>query len=193
MKKWFYAGALGVLLLVFTVSGYPQSSGFSFSLPTGYFRSAGDNEVELVDTSAGDPVKIRLGARNGNGLGAVSVNRVRANGVQDEAALIYGKLDDRYPSQLVGMWDIFVQRPGVEGDAGMIRKVEIYWDRVVFHGPVEGISGAGSAYPNAMWSGDGHYVTQQQDDGNFVTYYLVHPFDRSQFLPVWASWFGKLN
>lgn len=192
MKKWFYAGTLGVVLLVFTVSGYPQGSGFSFPLPTGYFRAPGDNEVELTDTSAGDPVKVRLGAQHGYGLGAISVNRVRANGVPDEAALIYGKLDDRYPGQLVGMWDIFVQRPGVEGDAGMIRKMEIYWDRVVFHGPVEGISG-GSAYPSAMWSSDGHYVTQQQDDGNFVTYYLMRAFDRSQFLPVWSAWSGKLN
>ena len=168
------SAAIGGILLSIGVQVLAQSIGFSFSLPTGYFRSTLDNETEIVDTSpGGDPPKHRLGALNGNGFGAISFNRVLPNGTHTEAALLYCKQDDRYPPHIVvGYCELFLKDSG-EGDAAMKRKISFYHDRIQVWAPLvfpDGSSVGGGGVASFMRSPSAQYEAEMQDDGVVVVY-----------------------
>lgn len=61
-----------------------------------------------------------------------------------------------------------------------------------------GVVGMGSAppgidgHPHAMWAPNGLWVTQQQDDGNFLTYELARAFDVGRFRAVWSRSGGDI-
>lgn len=161
-KVWQVAAAF-VLVATLTIGA---AGGFHFDLPTGYFESTGQNEVTLVDTSTGDPVKYRGGARAGNGLVCFSANRVRSNDVQDEVGMICGKIDERYPHLLGGEWEVFVQNPFVAGDPGMERAITIRYDGITFHKPIN----VGGSSGDKLISSNGRYRLYMQCDANVVLY-----------------------
>lgn len=55
--------------------------------------------------------------------------------------------------------------------------------------PPPGVDG----HPHAMWAPNGLWVTQQQDDGNFLTYELARPFDVGRFRAVWTRDGGTVH
>lgn len=176
---WFLA-YVGIVVLVTTIVA--ASGGFNFDLPTGYFRSTGQNEVTLVDTTAeGDPVKFRGAARNGKGLVCYTANRERPSGVQDEVGMICGKIDERYPNLLGGEWVFFTQNPFVAGDAGMKPAFTVRYDGVTFHVPVN-ISGS-SGGDDKLISSNGRFRLYTQCDGNVVLYDVSQPV----WEPRWSS------
>lgn len=153
----------------------------------GRFRTLADNEVALEDlpVDSGDPVKFRMATKRGYGIGVLSINRLRDDGVgHDEVGMIFGKLDDRYPGKLSGMWDIFCQDPSVPGDLGMKRVMEIFHDKVVFHKPVFGIPAGGR--PTRFYSDDGRFCfnVQGDDGGKIVQYNMNGTTDESKWTPV---------
>jgi len=45
-----------------------------------------------------------------------------------------------------------------------------------------------------MWAPSGLFFTQQQADGNFVTYRITTPFDKSANpKAVWSAWTGFIG
>jgi len=183
----------GALLLVLVVTASAQG-GFNFGLGRGYFRSVGDNESTLVSTMD-DPPKQRQGVQWqegwGRSLGAQSFNHVRANGIEDEIVLIQGKMDDRYAlgPEAAGeiRWDI--KAPGVNNDAAMRGVMNAFHDQIRFNVPISAPNLVGGGVtPNFMDSPNGCYRTQQQNDGNFVTYHTCEMPWRA----VWSAWTGQI-
>lgn len=177
-----------------------------YKMPWGYIDVV-TNEVSIVSTVE-DPPKVRLGATAGGSLGCLSFNRVRADGNQDEVALLQGKIDERYRSvaeggsaqqtELVGEFRFDIKKPqrnGETDDKATIPVLQLQHDRIVCHRMLVNANGAplagGSSYANDMWSPNGLMVTQQQDDGNFVTYRLSRPYDKGASpVAVWSAWSG---
>lgn len=149
---------------------------FDFLLPDGYFRSVGQNEVELVST-AEDPPKVRMGAVSGKGLGALSFNRVRASdGRNEEHVLLQGKEDDRVGmlGRAAGSMTLHLKRPDMTGDAAMAPVYEAYHDRVEFKVPITAPGLGGGGVPPQLVSPNGRFLLNMQDDGNLVKYELVN-------------------
>ncbi len=165
--------------------------GFLFELRRAIFHDVGDNETAL-DGQPGfdDPVKHRMGATISRVYGILSGDRLGIS--RKECTMLQFRENDRHPGQDGGQFRFFAQRPGTEDDANMIPLLDLDTDKAVFHVPVEGLGGGGGAYPDSMWSPDGLFVTQQQSDGNFVSYELARPFDRGRFRALWSSWGGKV-
>lgn len=87
-------------------------------LPWGYV-DFGNNEMEIVST-VDDPPKLRLVSPAGGG--AVSWSKLRADGGEDEIAMILGQQDERTkgdPTDTSGELRFYVQDGNRPGDAGM--------------------------------------------------------------------------
>jgi hypothetical protein len=72
------------------------------------------NELTLI--GFGDPPKVRL---TGDSGGAVSFNKLRPDGGQEEVFLITGGLDEQDANSLGGQLKIFVRRRYADGDSAM--------------------------------------------------------------------------
>ena len=199
MKKPVIASVVGSVVVVFVLSLgglLAQPSGFSFGLPHGYFRSIGDNETSLVSTKD-DPPKHRQGLKWqegwGRSLGAQSFNHVRPNGTEDEIVLIQGKMDDRFAfgPEAAGEWRLDIKAPGPNVDANMRGVMNAFHDKIQFNVPISApnLQGGGTV-PNFMDSPNGCFRTQQQDDGNFVTYDKCRG---PQWIAVWSAWTGRIQ
>ena len=115
--------------------------------PWGYleFDEDGSNELLIVSTVE-DPPKLRLASPAGLSLGAISFNRLRPDGKQDEMILLQGKQDERtraLPSSdkrsLMAEFTIHMNRGG-DQDADMVRVCEVRHDGIVVDVPVNGRS-----------------------------------------------------
>lgn len=169
-----------------------------YAIPWGYL-DVGTNEISIVSTVK-DPPKVRLGADAGGSLGCFSFNRGT-----HEVVLLQGKIDERYrsvadegtsprPTELVGELRVDLlrpRRPGDTDDSQMVPVLTLRHDGVTCHVP--GLVAQAEPRVGAMWSEDGLFVTQQQSDGNFVSYELARPFDRGRFRALWSSWGGKVT
>ena len=169
--------ALGPLLialwLTLTLSTPLFAQGFHFTLPTGVFKSCGDNEICLEDLTIADPPKVRLGAKLGNGFGALTFNRIRSDGIHVEAAMLYCKQDERYPAHIVvGYCELFLKDDSSDGDAAMKRKVTVYHDRIVVHVPLVFPNGGSIGASDHLAAG--RFIQYIQTDGNAVIYEDVH-------------------
>lgn len=95
------------------------------------------NELSIVSTVE-DPPKVRLAALYGRSLGALSFNRLRPDGRQEEVVLMQGKIDERYPTGLGGELLVQARRPGGVGDAAMTNVLLLRSDGVTFYVPTTG-------------------------------------------------------
>lgn len=152
-----------------------------------------------------DPVKFRLGAyvpadRNKFYIGTISFDVLR-------------RKDGKVHRTEVGFVKLAVDE-FVEGDGDPVPMVELFLgtnsegstdadiDRVFtisrkgvrFTVPGAGGGGFDARQVRRMWSTDGLFFTQQQDDGNFVTYAVDAPYDiTANPRARWSAWTGKLD
>lgn len=143
----------------------------------------GLNELSIVATVA-DPPAVRLAARSGGGLGKISFNRLRPDGLHEEVVLLQGKLDERTPNMLAGEVTLHLRRPGVDGDGAMVAVATLRHDGVTFHVPVNGASSAAGG-SSSIVSDDNHYVCQMQGDGNLVVC--------KDGVPTWSIFTGRIG
>lgn len=181
-------------------------------LPWGYIELH-NNEVSLVSTED-DPPKIRQACASG-GLGALSFNKLRADGGQEEVVLLQGKLREDFRAEgegnLSGELSLHLRNhhaPGNE-DAQMLRSLIVTSDAWEFYaggklvlrldtnGPHTHIpesphppAGTGTHGPRMPHEGD--FVTIFQGDGNIVTYATFGSADESTWQPIWSSWYGRM-
>lgn len=149
----------------------------------GYVDIGPTNEVHIVSTVE-DPPKVRLAAAAGRSLGAISFNRLRADGQQEEVVLLQGKIDERWPvDSLVGELRLDLRRParpGESDDAQMVPIVLCRHDGVTWLVPQQAAD-SGAVTADAIVSATGRYRLLMQNDGNLVIY------DDVRGLPIWAS------
>lgn len=56
------------------------------------------------------------------------------------------------------------------------------------------VGAAGGSTTDTMWAPSGLVFTQQQDDGNFVTYRVTRPYDKSASpCAMWSAWTGYIG
>lgn len=175
------------------------------ALPWGYVDVV-TNEITVASTVE-DPPKVRMGATAGGSLGCVSFNRVRADGVQDEVALLQGKIDERYRSladggtaqqtELVGEFRFDIKKPQRDGetdDKATVPVLQLQHDRIVVHKPMVDPQGnriaAGSSMPSAptrmtrFYSDGGKFCVNVQDDTGvprFVVYRVLEGRPESEW------------
>jgi hypothetical protein len=77
-------------------------------------------------------------------------------------------------------------------DRAMIEVATISPGGIEFRVPVK-FSAGGGVVTDTMWAPSGLYFTQQQADGNFVTYRALAPFDKANAQPVWSAWGGLIQ
>ncbi len=144
----------------------------------------GPNEVSIVST-VGDPPGLRLASPDG-GLGKISFNRLRSDGVQEEIGILQGKMDERYrgdTASRAGELTLHLHdRYGLDDEAQR-HVFTMRHDSVEFHVPAN-CSGGSSApsTPSAIESPNGAFRVQLQDDGNLVLYDM-----RGAPRAIWAS------
>ncbi len=180
----------------------PELSG-RYPMPWGYIE-INTNEVSIVSTVE-DPPKVRMGAVAGGSLGCLSFNHVRPDGVQEEVALMQGKIDERFRSatdggtgqqtELVGEVRFDIKGPlrGQTDDKATVAVMQLQHDRIVVHKPL--VDPQGNAYGGGegggiisdIWAPNGLGVTQMNPDGNFVTYRLERPFDKGRYKATFSS------
>ena len=89
--------------------------------------------------------------------------------------------------------DLFLQqRAGESEDRTMVRVARFSAARIELLVPVAGFAAASGGITDTMWAPDGSAFTQQQSDGNFVTYKATVPFSKDNVKAVWSAWTGKL-
>lgn len=161
---------------------------------SGYFRTFGANETTLVST-IDDPPKHRLGvlarALRGRGLGCLTFNVVRDDGSEDEHVVIQGKRTDQGGGEL---WVGAKRAGGGSQDADMRELVTLTDQGLTCAVPIHAPNLASAGPPDTMWAPNGLSFTQQQGDGNFVTYVTSVPWSKAgeHVRAVWSAWTGKL-
>lgn len=147
--------------------------------------------------SMDDPVARRMGqfpprdGRDAYYIGKDSYDILRLDGnrlVRNEKIFWAYKLD---PHPTVELY--LQRRADTTEDRDMVRVLSATASGVQFHVPVQG-AGGGAGPVQRMWSSDGTYFTQQQDDGNFVSYAVDVPFDiGANPRALWSAWTGKIG
>lgn len=77
-------------------------------------------------------------------------------------------------------------------DGDYMTVMEFTSEGLEFKVPVKGL-GAGGGITDTMWSPDGMSFTQQQSDGNFVTYGASVPFSKTNVMALWSAWTGFIR
>ena len=158
--------------------------------PYGRVEHEGNELLVISDNS--DPPKVRCRAPAASGVkGTYSFDTQRQDGRYEEIGWVMGKQDERSrdnPYDFTGQVDINVRRyvPGTPDDPQFIKVLECKWDGIHMRVPLIGV-GASSGQPDRMTSGNGRFVTVQQDDGNFVTYDRTRGEVGTPAAAVWAS------
>ena len=111
--------ASAIVIAVVESSAFGQvvtGTGLDIRTRIGFLQFDG-NELTVGSTIA-DPPKVRLVAPEGQ-LGAVSFNRLRADGAQEEVVLLIGKEAEDAPGSLGGQFEIWLRRKYSDGDRAM--------------------------------------------------------------------------
>jgi hypothetical protein len=162
----------------------------------GYVIAEG-NEL-TIGSKLDDPPKVRLtsiGTDHGGAGGVVSFNLSRQTGVcygsqQTEMAMIRVEQasDVRGDASNSKAEFNFLLNDGGTADADMQKPLAFVWNVIT-----RNLLSVLGSRPDTMWAPTGRTFTQQQDDGNFVTYSVDHPFDKSANpVALWSAWTGKL-
>jgi hypothetical protein len=171
----------------------------------GYVIAEG-NEF-TIGSKIDDPPKVRVGSQiftHGGGGGVISFSRMRSSGVcfgdqQDEIAMIRVEQAEDVRGQTSNRkaeFNFMVSNGDPSVD--VVKPLAFTWDTVTrilagFRSSLAAKLGGGGR-TDTMWAPDGLSFTQQQSDGNFVTYTIDAPFDKSANpRPVWSAWTGKID
>lgn len=162
---------------------------------------------EPIYCQRNDPPKLRLAARYDSGIGGggcISFNRLRDDDRMEEMVMINcGSLDN--PTDDRGQFRVLIRCSQDQQDwrvayVATTHAIGKLWTGAAgWLGWLWKLNNVGDTPPDQigrtsrMWSGDGLYMTQQQEDGNFVTYRLHEPFNESQAVAVWSAWTGKIE
>lgn len=165
---------------------------------------------EPIFCQQGDPAKLRLASRGGNVGGEVTFSRLRDDDKMEELVRISGERADATNND-VGQFRVSI-RTGDAPGGGDYRWETVFIGTTAFLGKVW--TGGASwlnwlwkfAAPGATppenparvsrtWSGDGLYLMQPQEDGNYVYYRLETPYNTANAVPVfdWLSLKAKLQ
>ncbi len=110
-------------LLVFAFSSVCAHAqvitGTGLDIRTSYgFLQFGGNEL-IVGSLINDPPKVRLATPQGGILGAVSFNRIRPDGIQEEVVAIIGKESEEDPGSYGGTFEVWVRRKFAMDEDGL--------------------------------------------------------------------------
>lgn len=162
---------------------------------TGWIGFEG-NEL-TIGSKVDDPPKLRLTAPctdHGGGGGVVSFNFSRNAGIcdghnQTEVGMIRVEQaeDVRGNSGNTKAELSFMLGDG-SGIGDVQKPFAFVWNAITRF--LIGVLGGPS---DTIWAPSGLYFTQQQADGNFVSYQVDRPFDKSATpVALWSAWTGKL-
>lgn len=156
------------------------------------------NEL-TVGSKIDDPAKVRLTApitEHGGGGGVISFNYSPA-----------GRAVDGHQQTEVGMIRVeqaedvrgtsstkaelnFMLADGGKEDSNMRKPLAFIWCAITKS--LLSMFG-GSAPTDTMWAPSGLFFTQQQADGNFVTYEVERPYDKTASpKALWSAWTGPI-
>lgn len=135
----------------------------------------GGNELHIIST-VDDPPKVRMAAPTA-GMGCISGNRLRADGVGEDEKILLILKDDTQEG-----YDVFQQQPGTSDDAGMRRLLSVGLAGVTAYVPLPPVT----TVPRLISPNQG-YVLNLQDDGNLVMYATGGSSDETTWRPVWQT------
>lgn len=163
------------------------------------FIIADGNEL-TIGSKIDDPPKLRLTApltTHGGGGGAISANFHNGSGAVDghgqvEMGMIrFEQAEDVRGQASNPKCEInFLLNDGSGvGDSSMRKPLAFIWNLVT-----RTLLYLGGNLTDTMWSPSGLTFTQQQDDGNFVTYQVSIPFNKgANPHAVWSAWTGFIG
>lgn len=175
-----------------------------YDLGNGQFRMQG-NEI-IIDAKDADAAKFRVGSRyvpgECGGGGAYSwdlIQEVHEGNRRVEAAVLVGGFNGRTGEVGLCIWN--GRDPGDIRDEDQKKVVEFRPDEIEFRVPIKApnFTGGGGApseqLVGRMWAPNGLSFTQQQSDGNFVTYLTQVPFNiaSTNVKAVWSAWTGPIK
>lgn len=161
-----------------------------------------DGNELTIGSKIDDPPKLRGTSKiypHGGGGFAISANASLHDGVcdghaQGEMAMLRWEQAEDVRGQvgnLKGEANFMLNDGGGGEDANMQKPLAFVWNAITR--TLLGLFGGGGR-PDTMWAPQGLTFTQQQDDGNFVTYKVERPFDKgANPVAVWSAWTGFLG
>lgn len=154
------------------------------------------NEL-TIGSKVDDPPKVRLTSpvtEHGGGGGVVSFNYSPAGHASDghnqtEIGMIrVEQAEDVRGSSSTKAELNFMLADGGKEDSNMRKPLAFVWNKVT-----QAMLVLLGARTDTMWAQNGLYFTQQQEDGNFVSYSVTTPFDKgANPRALWSAWTGKL-
>lgn len=160
----------------------------------GQLRLQGNETI--TDAKDADAAKVRVGSRHvpgkSGGGGAYSfdvIEEVSEGNHRTEAVVMVGGFNGSGGELGICIWN------GVEPitDPGQPKVVEMRHNEIEFKVPIRAPNLAGGGVTDTMWAPDGRTFTQQQSDGNFVTYTASAPWSKANATAVWSAWTGKIG
>ena len=149
------------------------------------------------DSKIQDAAEARVGSPSGPGSGGGGKYSfdVLPNGVsgprREIASMMAG--EGAYGAE----WKlVLLKKGGQTTDADQITVIQATAAELEFLVPVKGLTtGTGESHPVRMWAPNGLSFTQQQDDGNFVTYTTTVAFSVApeHVKAVWSAWTGRIG
>ena len=165
----------------------------------GYLLMDG-NEL-TVGSKIDDPPKVRLTSpltEHGGGGGCISYNASRTEGRvclgQDQLEMALDRVEQAEDvrgqvGNLKAERNFLLNDGSGAGDNAMRKPFAFIWNAVTRML----LNMAGGSRTDTMWAPGGLTFTQQQEDGNFVTYKVDRPYDKgANPIPLWSAWTGKL-
>lgn len=141
------------------------------------------------DSKINDPSAFRIGSFQGETLGKISGDRLTNVGNPDGQRLERVLIELNELANGEGSVRIYLNVPNGNGDSGQRLILDITSNEIEFRVPVRfsaGIIGSLSGQTSRMYSANGKYVLNLQDDGNFVEYDTHNSADESTWTPIWA-------
>lgn len=92
-----------------------------------------------------------------------------------------------------------LKQHGLSVDADMLKLIRVVTGEtpqassIEFLVPIKGPAPTPAGVTDTMWSPDGMSFTQQQSDGNFVTYGASVPFSKANVRALWSAWTGFIQ
>ena len=168
---------------------------------------------EPIFCQRNDPSKLRLASRydnDGDGLnGVISYNRLRSDDRMEERVMLQGgPVEDGRKGEM-GQYRVAIRCSNDQQDwqtafiatthrlgrlwTGLCNSMGWLW-KFANQGDQPPLYVENPNKIQRMWSVDGMHFTQQQDDGNFVTYHVDQAFNMSANpRAVWSAWTGKIE
>lgn len=188
MRYWYWKhiGAIAVIVVGLFVA-YPSAADFlTIATSAGSYLRLHKNELTLdAKRSFEDPVKFRGGTFAPTGYYVIvsgdQLSGDESNPGRSERGYFALRHNDDYPKSVRATeFVVFMQDPEGTEDPTMRVRLRLTTDYLEVNGQRIGITntpGTGLGRSYAIWSPNGLYLTQQQDDGNLVWYHLSRPFD----------------